>query len=198
VTLASGEVIQINRHVLFRQEGAWGTGGGLSAPTYTTSSIDIIPSDREFVRWDAPMIPILIDRDEVTKEWIVIAGHDNPSFWNANGKPCPPQWAFRLRAGVWYVQPVPESLLGRLPNLLADLRVTDDREYSEATFAAVALERKASQLLPYPKIGPELVRVGVVYKGLSHCKSPGSPTFGDDFWSPGRYNSPSLREFPRL
>jgi hypothetical protein len=199
VRLASREILHIQRHIRFSRGRAFG-GGWLTSAVYTTSTIDVVGGPKDFITWDAPLIAMLIDRDPETKEWIVVAGHESDAFWFTNGAPCPPQWAFRLRDGAWYVQPVPKSLLGREPNILVDVRLDDDRQYSPADFERVARERKIVQTSAIPqRIGRDLARVGAVSEYfLPHCKPDVPPGFTSKFPLPNDHSEPDLTRFPRM
>jgi hypothetical protein len=127
VQLASGETVTIKRHVVFRQERAWG-GGFASAPVYKTSSIELVPASAEFPVWNAPLMPIVLDRDPANNEWIVVASANSCDIWVGNGRPRPPYWAFRLRSGAWYRDAIPESFYDRAANLFVGLTIADDSQ----------------------------------------------------------------------
>jgi hypothetical protein len=204
VQLASGETVQVERYIKFRQEGA--VGMGLMAAVFESASLEIVAGGGDFLRWEAPVRPIFLDRDPQSGEWIVIAGSDGLTFWNFNGKPCPPQWSFRLRGGVWHLQPVPQSLIGRKPNLLVDLRVTDDREFSSKTFESEAVTRKLQQSASNTGVPFGMTAVGANPGNLERCKSPGPPRFADEFRPDASIRiegeksvpAPNLANFPRL
>lgn len=198
VELASGEVIFVKRHVRFRQERAAGLSGMLTAPVYETASIEIPGASSGFVMWDAPILPIYLDRDPKTNEWLVIGAEDGIALWRFNGRPCPPQWAFRLRDGTWHIQPVPKELIGRRPNLLVDLRVNDDRDLTQEEFQALVTTRKLNQLGPSGRVSPGMVAVGVVYDKQSRCATMDTPAFTSEFSPERAPGSPNLANFPRI
>jgi hypothetical protein len=140
VTLDSGEVVRVRRHVEMWHHRALG-GGFSSARQYRTSSIEPDDSSARFPTWDAPMVPIVLDKDPATDEWIVVASGDGCSIWARNGRPRPPYWAFRLRDGRWYRDAIPESFFGRPANLLVEFDVTDASEELDDQIVA----RKQSQ-----------------------------------------------------
>lgn len=127
VTLASGETIRVARHVEMIQTTAVG-GGFVTTPVYKTSSISLIGSEGKFPLWNAPMVPIVLDKDSITNEWIIIAAADGCSIWARNGRPRPPYWAFRLRNGEWYRDSIPSAFLGRSANLFVEFRISDDSD----------------------------------------------------------------------
>ena len=168
---------------------------GLMAQKYIAASLKIISGPTDFVFWSAPILPMLLDRDPQNGEWIVVAGADSLQFWNANGQPCPRQWAFRLHNGSWYLQPIPESLIGRKPNLLLDLRVSDDKDFSSNEFASVAQVRKARQTDTGERISPTMRFVGDSNEVTVACKAPGPPRFTGPFHA---FEEPNLASFPRM
>lgn len=125
VTLASGETVRIQRHVDMWHHRALG-GGFSSAPQHKTSSIELAEGGDAASIWDAPMVPIVLDKDPATNEWIVVAGSDGCDIWVRNGRPRPPYWAFRLRDGKWYRDAIPKSFLERPANLFVEFDVTDE------------------------------------------------------------------------
>jgi hypothetical protein len=125
VRLDSGEEVYVRRHVIVRQERAFG-GGFASAAVYDTTSVSLEPNIPQFPAWDAPLVPIYIDKDSSTSEWIVIASSDSCDIWLRNGRPRPPYWAFRLREGAWYRDSIPEEFIGRTSNLFVGAQVTDE------------------------------------------------------------------------
>jgi hypothetical protein len=127
VQLASGEELKVRRHVIVRQERAFG-GGFASAAVYDTSTVSLDPSIPQFPVWNAPIVPIYLDKDPGTAEWIIIASSDSCDIWLRNGRPRPPYWAFRLRDGAWLRDAIPKEFIGRKANLFVGLQVTDDSE----------------------------------------------------------------------
>ena len=195
VALQSGELVAIRRHTRFRTYSVWGLGGASSGPVGEKDSINIV-GDTSFIKWEAPVRPMLLDRDEATHEWLIVAASYEGSMWGNNGAPCPPQWAFRLRGGAWHVQPVPAALLGRRPNLLMDLRVEDDAKFTADKFGAEGARRKAVQTsensgLPY---GQSFVGDLTMYRRL--CEGM-APRFLKEFLDKDRAGI-SLADFPRM
>jgi hypothetical protein len=164
VQVANGETVQVQRHVTMFHERQ--LGGGSSAPIYNSSTIDLVGA-AEFPTWNAPMVPIVLDRDPGTGEWIVVAGIDGCSFWARNGRPRPPYWAFRLRGGEWYRDSVPESFIGRPANLLVEFDVTDESKTIESEIGP----RKKSQVTN-PKHARQYSAVNSTYqKGCDQVPS---------------------------
>lgn len=183
VQLASGETIQIRRHVRFQQYRIFGLGGAWSGKQIKTSSINLVSKSADFVLWDAPLIPIYMDRDTVSNEWIIVAAEDGGELRAANGAPCPYKWAFRLRQGRWHVQPVPVAFLERKSNLLIDFRIHDDRRLIAPRLQWIVEKRKDEQLSLPPRIPLSWHVVGR-YNSVpeeNYCKRFSGPVFTQDF-----------------
>jgi hypothetical protein len=124
VKLEAGSTVEIRRHVEMWHERA-SAGGFSSSPVYKSSSIELEPASPEFPIWDAPLVPLVLDKDPVSGEWLIVASANSCDFWGRNGKPTLPYWTFRLRKGVWYRDATPQFLIGRVANLFVDFDVTD-------------------------------------------------------------------------
>ena len=196
VTLASGETVRFKRRMKIEQDYSWGIQS-MGPKIVREATLEPVTPNGSFVPWSAPIMPFYIDRDPENGEWVVIGASDQPSFDKANGDPCPTQWAFRLRKGVWYIQPVPKSFLGNLPNLLADVRVEDDAMYSDAEWGTIVVQRKVSQI---PERGFRLTPTARSVGEISfdpQCKGK-DPQFTRDFVVQKDMEPASLAEFPRL
>jgi hypothetical protein len=194
VKLASGDLLHVRRHVRFREETALG-GGYSTGQAFESSDLQWSTPDQKSIRWSAPMRALFLDREPNSGEWIIVAGGDSgANFYQLNGSPCPPQWAFRLKGDTWYVQPVPASLMGRMPNILLDLRVTDDRRFPFPSFDT-EVKRRKERFAARPRredLGLYVVgAIGVV----SQCK--GVPS---QFRGPFTTNEtiPGISDFPRI
>jgi hypothetical protein len=203
VALASGEMASIERHVRFQTYSVFGLGGQSSGPVDEVDSIAMV-GPANFVSWTGPIRPMLLDRDPDTNEWIIVAADEQGgpgNLWGANGKPCPPQWAFRLHDGQWYIQPVPVNLLGRGPNLLVDLRVSDDAKFSRASFPAEVVARKRAQMQSNSGVPIDMRSVGVVATFENTCRSVSPPAFMGPFrdkYVTGEPIPRAMNNFPRL
>ena len=155
VQLASGETVKIRRHVSMIQQRAWG-GGFASAPIYRASSIELIDSISSFPVWDAPLVPIVMDRDLASGEWVIIASVNDCGFWERNGKPVLPYWAFRLRDGEWYRAALPQLFVGRVANLFVEFDAADSSgELKEHVVARKLRQSKEPRHAPhYTRIDP--------------------------------------------
>lgn len=163
VQLAAGETVNVKRHVVMWHERALG-GGFSSAPVYKTSTIELLPSAPQFPVWDAPLVPLVIDRDPANGEWVIVASIDGCSFWLRNGLPRPPYWAFRLRHGEWYRDAIPEFMLSRAANLYVEFDVTDTSGELDREIEA----RKRSQTAS-PKHAPQYRNVDPAFGEFERC-----------------------------
>lgn len=163
VSLESGETVHIERHVEMWRERASG-GAFSSAPFYKTSSLKLVGADNDFPLWNAPLVPLVLDRDPGSREWIVVAGTDGCSRWLRNGLPRPPYWAFRLRDGEWYRDAIPNAFLGRAANLYVEYDVVDSSDELEEQIR----QRKKAQLTT-PKHAPQYSRIDQGYGEFERC-----------------------------
>lgn len=116
VLLADGSVIQVERFVQF----AWQRSFGVSGQTgegEQHAELRFLGTLNGLPPWSAPLMPILIDRDGPTGEFVLITVRLSCDYWNRHGEPNPPYWTFRLRGGAWQPSAIPESFYGRRPNL---------------------------------------------------------------------------------
>jgi hypothetical protein len=175
VQLISGETVTIKRHVMMWHERAFG-GGFSSAPIYKTSRIELSPGSADFPPWDAPLVPIVMDKDPANGDWIIVASIDECGMWGRNGKPGPPYWAFRLRNGVWYRDSLPEAFLDRAANLFVEYDVTDSSQEVGETITS----RKKSQQ-ESPKQALHYIRIERDPKNFyAGCGKPKIGSIGSD------------------
>lgn len=168
VALATGEVVRIVRHVKIWQERGY-KGEFMSAATFDFSTIDLVGETSKFPTWNAPLVPILLEKDPANSEWVIIASSDGCSMWDRNGRPRPPYWAFRLREGKWYRDVIPDVMLGRRANLLVQFDVNDN----SADLNAQIESRKKIQLTK-PDHPVQFTSVDATYE--KHCdRAPTQP-----------------------
>lgn len=193
VRLASGEDLNVKHHVRFHEHVAF--GGGATGQAFDNSALEWSSDGKTVIRWSAPMRPFLIDRDPNTDEWLVVAnGGSEGGFYEVNGSPCPPQWAFRLREGTWFVQPVPVDLIGRRANVLVELRVDDGKRFPTPSFDAEAQRRKARFEARPSSHELETYVVGAI--GQHHVCEGRAPQFRTPFTV--NDTIPGLDHFPRI
>ena len=122
VLLSSGETVSVHRvqrvEVHLTSEGR---SGNLAKMATVTSDRD----PPAFPPWQAPMLPILLDRDPDTGAWVLIATMFLCDVWGRNGQPKPPYWGFRVVDGQWRRAGIPASFWDRPANLFAALQAID-------------------------------------------------------------------------
>jgi hypothetical protein len=196
VQLASGETVQIKRYLMLEQHSMWGMGGMSSGQWYEQSWIELVDAGASFPRWSAQLLPNYLDKDPVTGEWIVVAVEDGDRLWAHNGSPCPPQWAFRLRGGTWYMQPIPKEFLGRKANLLIDINSGDDKRLIGSRFRKNIEKRKAEQFSLPPRVPLSFTTVGGNTKLPNYCDKYSEPTFTQEF--PKNFEGHLAIDFQRM
>lgn len=185
VQLASGETVQIKRKVEMWHETAFG-GGFSSAPVFKTNSIELDSATPEFPKWDSPLVPIVMDKDSLSGEWIVIASVNECGMWARNGSPLPPYWTFRLRNRVWYRDVLPEAFLGRAANLFVEYDTVDTSRNLREQVA----ERKLQQTQA-PKHAQQYRKVDPNFTNFQGCA-------GDLPSNRGEQPELDLKKFERL
>ncbi len=69
-------------------------------------------------QWNSTLRPVLLDRDLSSGNWFVVAEPLGCNAWSAMGKPNPPYYVFVLDDKRWVRTQLPNSFVGRRPNLL--------------------------------------------------------------------------------
>ena len=120
VELKRGDLITVNRTAKsksFKEPG--GPGGweneGMTLVIEKPKKADDPPI------WDFPFVPIVFDRDEVTKEWFVVATFYSCESWYSLGRPSLPYTEYRATNGVWQKVGLSSPLVGRKANMLSDM-----------------------------------------------------------------------------
>lgn len=90
------------------------------------------------------MEPLFLDREPGTGTWWLIATMSHCHFWNRNGEPEPPYWAFRSDGRRWWRAPMPSFAWGRRANLFTRYEIGD----SDAVLMTSVAEQKAAD---YPR-----------------------------------------------
>ena len=135
VSVSTNEVVALTRIMKFTVSRPWGEKNGMivsSSSIVRISNSNGFESDLDV----GPLIPILIDKEASSGEYIVVAGTNNCRFWLRNAEPQPPYWAFRLRNEVWYRVDLPANLIGRKSNLLIDFRASDSFKITDTEVAS--------------------------------------------------------------
>lgn len=116
VELRSGEVISIER------DQTWSVYSEIGGPSgYTTKSarLRIVTAKGavETPKWSGSQMPIVLERDADSGEFVIVATADDCLVWQQEGHPKPPYWEFRLRGGTWQRVPLSPQMLGHIANL---------------------------------------------------------------------------------
>jgi hypothetical protein len=112
------------------------------------------------------MLPIYLDKDSSTDEWVIIASSDSCDFWLRNARPRPPYWAFRLRDGEWLRDAIPKEFVGRKANLFVGVQITDESEKLSRELRANKAEVTARR-----KSAPQYKAVFPTFPGIDVCGS---------------------------
>ena len=86
VKLQSGEVIVVKRTAKSKDFGEVGGGGGWENEGMTVQIVQPSVVDNPPV-WDAKYVPLIFDRDPVTKEWFMVATFYSCTSWYELGRP---------------------------------------------------------------------------------------------------------------
>jgi hypothetical protein len=136
VEISPGEHVSIERHVRFTVSRTWGekTAG---FDQILESRITALKGDSDAPSFNAiHMLPLLLTRDPVNMDIVLVVSSDDCLVWARNGKPEPAYWAFRFHAGKWYRSELPQFVFGRTSNLLTELRATDEGKLGEQEVAS--------------------------------------------------------------
>jgi hypothetical protein len=150
VQLSSGEIVEIDRHMVMRPLGEVGGPGG--GETLESGFSILVPNEAEKIpSWKSSegLIPMVLDRDPRNNEWFVVSTYFTCAVWERVGKPAVPYIEFRLKGGIWKKVPLERELIGRRQNVL--LRISIKGENGRHTLATKELrnrdERIAKQYL---------------------------------------------------
>ncbi len=160
VKLQSGEVIIVERSAQFKENWIPGGGGG-SINKGMTLSIPVAVNGAPIERWDARFVPILLDRDPLTREWLLVATFFHCDSWYELGRPKLPYTEYRFRQGRWVQQPLSQALVGRAANLFpVDL---EDRDLLARSKPALTVDKKAALFFSSP-MSPEYKEIVGAWK----------------------------------
>lgn len=114
VQLHTGEVIVVRRTAIFGENPT--SGGGVE---YFNNGMTIefkSPNKPDKpVMWRGIHIPMILDRDPNTHEWVIVA-----TFHHCDtGRPTPPYMTYRYRDGKWLQQSIDPYWIGRDANVFA-------------------------------------------------------------------------------
>ena len=111
-------------------------------------------------------MPIVLDRDLQTNEWVIIATFFHCDGWYDLGRPKLPYTEFRFRDGRWIQQPLTPMWIGVEANVLP----TDPSNKGAIAESkpALTVERKEG-ILSNPAISPEFKRVVDKWPSANNC-----------------------------
>lgn len=117
VQLQSGEVIVIKRTAQFSENWIAGGGGG-SFNRGMTIDFDSPNKPDNPTIWNSLYDPLIIDKDPISKEWLIIATFTHCDGWYKIGRPKLPYTEYVFRNGKWEQHALNPQFIGRLVNLL--------------------------------------------------------------------------------
>ena len=149
VQLKSGEVIVIKRTAKFSENWIAGGGGG-SFNRGMTIEFDTPDKPDNPTMWSGLYVPVILDRDPDTHEWIIVATFYHCDSWYDIGRPKLPYTAYRYREGKWLQQSMESKWIGRDANVVAiDL---SDRRYINTSNPVFTLSDKNKRSQDRPGI----------------------------------------------
>lgn len=120
VQLASGEVVHVRRTAKLKENRIAGGGGGSFNEGMTVEITQPLKRDNPGV-WSARFVPVIFDRDPVTKEWTMVATFFHCSSWNELGRPKLPYTEYRYRDNQWIQQPLSPQWIGKPANMFTGM-----------------------------------------------------------------------------
>jgi hypothetical protein len=114
VQLSDGRVIEIETVQSFQ---TFSELGGLSSAFPTQIKLQIV-NPPVATPWVDRMLPIFLDVDPTTQDYILVTTTRDERVLKERGKPRPQYWQFRLRGDAWVEEPVSTFLWGRKANLI--------------------------------------------------------------------------------
>jgi hypothetical protein len=110
VQLDDGSTVELQRTVKLR------VSNSLSGDAYNAEELDatlsFLGALQGLPTWSAPRMPLVLYRDESTKEWVIVATTTSCEVWRQAGKPKPDYWEYRLMGREWkrFRYRVPQSV----------------------------------------------------------------------------------------
>lgn len=120
VRLASGEIIVVKRTAKLRANAIAGGGGGSINEGMTVEIVQPVKPDNP-AAWDAKFVPLLFDRDPVSKEWVMLATFFHCDSWYELGRPKLPYTEYRFTNGQWVQRPLSPQWFGRTANMFTGM-----------------------------------------------------------------------------
>lgn len=115
VKLDDGSVVTIERYVKFEESNSWSKDAYSAKDVKATLAFAGKLADLPV--WDFALTPIVLYRDGISGDWVIVAESTACEVWVARGKPNPPYWEFRLGNVGWREQSVSPVSINRSSNL---------------------------------------------------------------------------------
>lgn len=118
VQLQTGEVIVIQRTAKFSGNPMPG-GGGESSNKEMTIEFKSPGQPDNPARWRGLHVPMILDRDPDTHEWVIVAASYQCESWIDRGSPPSPYVTYRYREGKWMEHTLDSKWIGRDANVIS-------------------------------------------------------------------------------
>ena len=118
VRLQDGQLLVVERTARYEENWVAGGGGG-SFNKGMTLRIPPSAASAPATVWSDRFVPLLLEREPVTHEWVLIATFFHCDSWYDLGRPPLPYTEYRYRAGQWVRQPLSPQWIGLKANVLA-------------------------------------------------------------------------------
>jgi hypothetical protein len=116
VLLDDGTIIQVKRSITFEETRSW-SGDAYNA-VETDAKIVFTDKLSALPTWRVPLMALVLYRDSLTNQWVIVATTTDCDVWRNRRKPMPPYWEFRLYGDGWHEAALSTSSIGRSTNLL--------------------------------------------------------------------------------
>lgn len=122
VELNNGQILIVKRTAKGDSNYEIGGGGGWVQSAMSVELASTIPQVA-FPRWYTVYVPMLLDYQEETKTWSMVATFYYCDVWYRWGRPPLPYIEYQSQnGGAWKVVPLEQRLIGRRSNLLTGPR----------------------------------------------------------------------------
>jgi len=118
VEVVGGELIHVKGKQSFR---TFGEIAGPSSMFIKDARLTIVDRNGRQPMWHQQLNPLLLLRDPVTREYILVATTDSSEIWikkMGSVTDVPPYFQFRLGADGWREEPLSDFIFGKRTNLL--------------------------------------------------------------------------------
>lgn len=122
IQLASGEIVTAERLIKTTPLGEVGGPGGWESK-YQSFQVSALNQANMPPKWESTdgLIPILLDRDQASNEWVLLATFYTCTAWYKLGRPTLPYAEFRVRDGRWQRLELSTQWFERPANVFADI-----------------------------------------------------------------------------